>query len=258
MTRFALAAIAVAGAFALSSGMAAAQATTAKATLSDYGYQLIDLDLNDGIAPSITFTTTARGALTAAVAEAGDLLYWQGQDSIDGEPASSASSAGSASVESWYSAGEIGTRGSIGDAGQYMSLAGWNADYTLSANTKLVFTGHAVAAVQPGAYVPEQWSAAGIAVMFSPIADDGTSLQPYYARTASNPFIPETANFDEWFTLEVVNASSTAFSSQMNIIISANADVAAPVPEPSTYLMLGSGLLLTAAAARRRRAPRAN
>jgi hypothetical protein len=258
MSRFAVAAVVVGGALALSSGIAAAQATTAQASLSDYGYQLIDLDVNDGVTPSITFSNTARGALTAAVAEQGELLWWHGDSSINGEAVSSASSAGSASVGAWYSAGEIRVSGSIGGAGQYAANAGWVDNYTLSANTKLVFMGHAVASVLPGAAVADQYTSVGIAVIFSGINDDGSSPQPYYARAATHPGIAETANFDEWFTLEVVNASNTAYSSMLNIAVNANAEVTSPVPEPATWLMLGAGLALTAGMARRRRVPRAN
>lgn len=257
MPRFALAATLIGSVLALSSGAAAAQATVAQASLSDYGYQLVDLDLTDGITPEVTFNTTFRGVLTGAVAHYEDTMYFEGAGSPDGEPASSSSSAGSAAVEAWYSAGEIGARGSIGGAGQYLAGAGWYADYTLSANTKLVFTGHAAASVQPGAFVTDQSSAVSVSVLFAPIGEDGSSSQPYYARAATHPGIPETANFDEWFTLEVVNADSKALSSQMYIAINATGDVS-PVPEPATWLMLGAGLALTAGLARRRRAAMAN
>jgi hypothetical protein len=256
MIRSATAAL-VGSVLALLSGAVAAQATTTQASLSDYGWQVVDLNPDDGIAPSITFANIARGAQTGAVAHYGDLLSFLGESSIDGETVSSASDIGGAAVTTTYSQQAITAHGSIGKAGQYMSFAGWNSDYTLSANTKLVFTGHAAAAVTPGAYVPDQFSSAGVSIMFTDGIIDGTLVQPYYARTATFPNVPDTVNFDETFTLEIVNNSADALTGRMNILVFTTADVSA-VPEPATYLMLGAGLALTGALARRRRASKAN
>ena len=257
MSRSIVAATIVASALALLPGMAAAQATVAQSTLSDYGYELVDLDLTDGIAPSVTFNTTFRGVLAGAVANAGEQLYLNGDGGLEGD-ISFGSSAGSAAVQGWVTADEIGTRGSIGSAGEYLGSAGWYADYTLSANTKLVFTGHATGSVERGAFVADQYSAAGVAVLFSAVEEDGSSAQPYFARTATDSGVPGWGNFDEWFTLDIVNDGDTALSSQMYIMLNANAEVASPVPEPSTWLMLGAGLTLTAGIARRRRTAVAN
>ncbi|MBB3224347.1 PEP-CTERM sorting domain-containing protein [Pseudoduganella umbonata] len=257
MSRFAVAAALAASAFVLLPGSAAAQATVAQSSLSEYRYELIDLDANDGVAPSITFNTTFRGVLAAAVADASELLYFDGDGGLEGD-VSFGAAAGSAAVQGWLTDGEIGTRGSIGNAGEYSGAAGWYADYTLSANTRLVFTGHAVGSVERGALVTDQYSSAGVAVLFAPVDDDGFSAQPYFARTATDSGVPGWGNFDEWFTLDIVNDGSTALSSQMVIQISANAEVASPVPEPATWLMLGAGLALTAGIARRRRTAGAN
>jgi hypothetical protein len=257
MFRSTVAAALAASALAVLPGTAAAQATVAQSSLSDFGYQLVDLDLADGIDPSVTFNTTFRGVLAAAVADADEMLYFDGAGGPEGD-VSFGASAGSAAVQGWITADEIGTRGSIGNAGEYLGSAGWYADYTLSANTKLVFTGHATGSVERGAFVTDQYSAAGVAVLFSAVEEDGSSAQPYFSRTATDSGVPGWGNFDEWFTLDIVNDGDTALSSQMYIMLNANAEVASPVPEPSTWLMLGAGLALTAGIARRRRTAVAN
>ncbi|QGZ43006.1 PEP-CTERM sorting domain-containing protein [Pseudoduganella flava] len=135
----------------------------------------------------------------------------------------------------------------VGNSGYVRAKGLWEADYTLSANTKLVFTGQAQAwlnASNPPA--GDYFAAATVAVQFAN-PDVGPAL-PFYSRTVSTL---DPTRFEEMLMVELVNDSDLALSSHLSVWVETEGSVTA-VPEPATWLMLGAGLALTRTLARRR------
>lgn len=236
-----------------------ANAQVIESSLSSYSYELVDLDVNDGIAPSITFSNSLRGAAMSTALHFGAETAEHSYHTVDGTGVSLPGGVGHSSANTGFWIDNVNDYFFAvvmpGKTGYVNALAGWEADYSLSANTKLVFTGHAKGSFDIDPSVATQFGAAHVTMRFSPLSEN--DALPFYSRSVSSLDAASGIAFDEWFTLELVNDSLYSLDSHLSLSTQAVGGVTA-VPEPSTYLMLGSGLLLTAAALRRRRVPKAN
>lgn len=255
-------AVGIAVAILCSSGFA--NAGSINAQLSRYTFELIDLDANDGITPSITFSNQSRGVSMSTAEFLGGPTVDQSHYPADGNGGAFAIGGTRSGINaftgdyidyqspgwSYFFASAL-----LGNAGYVDTRASWDADYSLSPNTRLVFRANAEASLDFDPLVGTQFGSSQVTVRFSR-PGEGDTL-PFYTRSVSWQDAANGTSFEEWFTLELVNDSPYALDSRFSLSTSVEWGVSA-VPEPSTYLMMGSGLLLTAAALRRRRAPGAN
>lgn len=242
------------------SGAAFAQSSTAQASLSGYSYELIDLDPNDGIAPSITFSNVLQGAVVSVTPTGGQTTE-NTQWSENGAPVSAQLGQPGADAAAWFSVDELKATSTADNAGYYHAIAGWDADYTLSAHTKLVVTGQAAGSLDVDGTVTQQVALAMVSVLFRAPAqsphDDPSNLASY-SRSVLSLDPASGTSFDEAFEVVLVNDSASALSATMSVVARSTAAGVSPIPEPATYLMLGAGLALTGAMARRRRLSGAN
>lgn len=152
-----LMAAAIATAFTAFPTMAA---TFSSASLSNYNVSLVDLDLEDGITPSITFKPVNNGSYlgggTISGTRHGSPLYQSFYRSLSvigpaSEMINSITTNASASIsgDSFYnrslevSGGSLGA-GAIGTNDEYYSVIAETLSYTLTANTQLNITADAL------------------------------------------------------------------------------------------------------------------
>lgn len=292
-SRMALAALT--GAMLASAAAPALATATSYASLSNFGYTLYDLDLNDGIAPSISFLTTQYGSRVTGQAQSND---WS-PEMAGFDQTAAAPFAGLAGVEStaWASAAaQVVGDGSVagfqllaasGAAhGNGLDYGGYDAaaytpymhgDFTVSANTLVVFsatstvrvhtTGHARGS--PGQY--EQAAAWNSMAVFGDgpsgaLAGGGASFQ----SSGSSLYGLAISTFDEGSGQTLADdffATEQASIAYLNLravewygTLAMSAQVwgssnIAPVPEAHGWAMMLAGLMLTFTAALRRRKP---
>ncbi|WP_227470374.1 PEP-CTERM sorting domain-containing protein [Massilia sp. YMA4] len=250
MKRFAALSLALA---ALSSG--AVQAASSVATLSDYGFRLVDLNPYDGIAPSITFTSAEAHSYAGVAPIAGEGLTqtdyassaWYGDVSAQ-------SSARGAKASSSVIDGKFTSRGAVEGEGQFYANTQWGANFTLSAHTKLIFTGTASASYAGfGADYPNDYGSAYLSVTLLDNQATGPYNQVVHYSGGAYSYVPVPVDtMNERVRLEFFNNGDTDLYGRFNVDVGA-AGTIAPVPEPATYAMLVAGLLLTTAVARRRK-----
>jgi hypothetical protein len=151
----ALAAIAAA---VVSLGAVPASASTATASMSDFHVELVDLDPNDGIAPSLTFQNVQGGPFIAAESGApGNVLTDAHQGGLPFGAGSSASTRGAASALASFTgdprapgaggtataSASTGAKGLYGAGTVQLGDGALYVPFTLSADTRLVITADA-------------------------------------------------------------------------------------------------------------------
>lgn len=238
---------------ALSSVDAAAQGPYGKAHLL-YGWELIDLAPDDGIAPTITFNHELRGAVAMAVYSeySQPIVVEEFRASPEGSVTVVAFT-GDVQSSATFDSQQLHAAGDFGEMGYYASYATLDAHYTLSAHTRLLFTGQAIGTLDERADDAGMFSHAQVTVRLSE-----QPAGPFFSREIASSRPGQGMSFDELFTLELVNDTAAPLSAHLTMLAhsAGNTWAPAPVPEPSTWLMLGAGLAITAAAARRRAARR--
>lgn len=222
----------------MAGGMAKASTAQASASISNYHVELIDLNPADAIAPSITYSNTNRTALVRYLDDSANLVQQISTfGEVDLSPASGSVHAGmsptavSAAVQ--YDVPTL----------RYMSLFGearYDTDFTLSPYTAVRFIGNGtVAASFP---TTGQYNTANITMTGGFQAFDGALLyeNQYFTHVYTMYGTERTYAMQGYLSTD--DQSRTG-----RFTLSANSSAwlnPAPVPEPSSYLMLLSGVLV--------------
>jgi hypothetical protein len=233
-----------AGLCALAMCGAQAADTTVSASITNLQYTLIDLDLNDGITPAITFTSTAFDVRSAT---------WDGGSSAELDYLDTAGSTG---VERPYgsssAAGSLTTLEARGVmtpetyAASFESRSELNRLFTLTPNTGLSWTAVGTVAAENG--LPG--SRAHVALGGELFAGAG------YQWEEKQSFFQYRQVHDSSSTHALsgyLSTSSRALNGALRAYSQAFVYQATPVPEPSSYAMLAAGLGLIGACLRRQR-----
>lgn len=214
------------------------------ASITNFGFRLVDLDLNDGVAPTVAFTNVFSETFSQACECGGGVFdganyTYEYPSNID-----TSSVYDNSETRSSISPLQYVTSGFLTGLGYFRSIALTSMDFKLSANTKLVFFGTASASVTGGYddHNPGYYNGAGVNM-----AIENNS----YGRFISSLQSGATNSFTENFEVEYANNLARAFDGHADIGTGASAHVS-EVPEPTSYLMLGAGLLLIGGVARRR------
>lgn len=241
---------ALAGGFALNAS--AATQITSTASLSGVYYSLQDLNLNDGIDPSISFSWYSQVNAGVAPVVAEGLTSHSTAASFSGSAHLMVSNAAlgattSASINGW----NLNATGQATESGEYYSSAHKSIRFTLSPNTSLFIGGFINAGVSSKLALPDvAGSNVWLQIINSQNANPYTQSAFYSVGAYSYNDSPTTV--EDQFYLNMSNAKGSAMNGTIDIYTGAWGTLA-PVPEPSTYAMMLAGLGLLGAAARRKR-----
>lgn len=232
------------GAISLSGSAYAAGVQTA---VNNYGFKLIDLTPNDGVAPSITFNSTFSQTYidfcncgTEAVKFGFDFPSTvEVNGNIDGVDADS--SITTKNYLARVSSGFAGTNARVSTTS--------DVSFTLSANTKLVFFG-TLHSTQTSTADEQGWVSGAASVN---LYDGSYSRLDGFEHTFSHGLSDPHAAYSEYFEIAYSNSDAGEFSGNLGIGSNVSMSVSA-VPEPSTYAMLAAGLGLIGFLRKRRKA----
>lgn len=212
---------------------------TGNARLSDFRYELIDLDLNDGIAAQVTLTDGGRTVMAG--------YYADGADNTPPYPFEYLSTEGTVdlTVAAGTTTGTLGTNSAstsvwlYGTQGSLFAEALSASSFTLTPNSRLVLHANAYIDGSEGADSASVSSAS----VFIEYGDEnfylGDGISSYDGGTASRALTV------------ALSSRSEELSGSFGFTSGAFAAVTA-VPEPSSYAMLGIGLAGMAWRARRK------
>lgn len=229
-----------AGLFALPPAMA--ESASASASITGLSYQLIDLDLNDGIAPAISFVEYLDSTSFVVEGTNGgeqDVIDVYGSTSIV-RPWGGAASTSSASGSS----AEASLSDPVPDYHQSGAFINYRMLFTMTPFTRIEFSADAtVGALRAG----ENVDGYGFARMDADL-DDPRGRQTYveYVSTIEGP-----RSRSMWGYLE---SGEYATAGRWNTLTTATTYGQLTVPEPSTYAMLLAGVGLVGWRMRRTRA----
>ncbi|WP_082552033.1 PEP-CTERM sorting domain-containing protein [Massilia sp. Root351] len=221
-------------------------AATAKSELNKFKMEIIDLNLSDGIVPSITFSQ-AQGN----VAQAGYAVSGRGADATEfiSGFGSVGREYGGGSVSSMVSAAGLATQAYAPGADLwFQASSSWRGDFILSPNTAVIFTA---------------WAEVGSALEGGHIAQGQASMEgrltggPGFGDRLSTSFaLP--SDYAEGVLFGELHSGASEAAGSVSLWSAAYASVEAmpPVPEPGTGAMLAAGLALLAAVALRQRRAR--
>lgn len=224
------------------------------AFITNYGYKLIDLDLNDGITPTLTVTA----ANSHGIADPCMCGVMVGNSYSATNPPYV--STGSGSVSSSVLTGADSSQYYLyaqGYAGSFSTSTETVLNFSLSANTKLVFFGTASAAWGRGATDTGSNLVGNSVMLYSGTAPGSLAQVDSYSHIlTSAPLAPwggyYYSTYNEYFDVEYSNTASSNFAGTLDILVQSSSTITS-VPEPTTYAMLVAGLLVAGFAARRRR-----
>ncbi|QBQ39406.1 PEP-CTERM sorting domain-containing protein [Pseudoduganella plicata] len=138
----------------------------------------------------------------------------------------------------------------LGSEGEIRAIGKRDSEFYLSAKTRMVIWGRATVELDVGTLAPDQYARA---VAYAHVHSFGSNATDDYGLSLFSPTDGGTASLDQTFALEMVNEGDYDMYAYLEHGAYTEGHITSPVPEPSTWLMLGAGLALTGAIARRRR-----
>jgi hypothetical protein len=246
-------AVLISAALAITASTSAYAQIDNSAFITNYGYKLIDLDLNDGITP--TFTVTAANSHGIADPCLCGVLVGNSYSTTNPLYVSTGSGYGDTRVNTGGNSSGYFLYAQA-STGSFSTRTETVLNFSLSANTKLVFFGTSSAAWGRGA-ADTGSNLVGNSVTLSSGTTPGslTTVDSYSHILTSAPLAPwgsYYAAYNENFNVAYSNTGSSNFAGTLDILVQSNATITS-VPEPTTYAMLMAGLLVAGVAARRRR-----
>ncbi|HMM55810.1 MAG TPA: PEPxxWA-CTERM sorting domain-containing protein [Candidatus Desulfobacillus sp.] len=253
-------------------------ASFASASVGPISYQLIDLNPDDGIAPSITFLMPDQfnggPGLSFAYTETEDTgtglmdarsntgFGWaplSANASVPGSWASAAISGNGTPLGSTVSAtgASYGTAGGSEDYGKYFANMTTDAGFTLSPYTEVVFRAGVSlsASVTYGTY-NDVWEEANAWGTFFVWPDDEVNIGSRMVRAVPSYWDQDpidNVSFNGILTVSLANNSADELDGYFGSYAHAWGNSTAPVPEPETWALLLAGLGIMGGVARRRR-----
>jgi hypothetical protein len=233
-------------AFALLAPGAHAANASASAQISNLTYQLVDLDPNDGILPTITFATSYLGqASTSWYPYASDTSGALGSTGVTWSSGSAATSSGATALSAhsslssdWYSRYDA-------DASQYLP-------FTLSPHTSLLITAAGALDVVPGGATRSSASISFTAQLDF-LSPGGVKGGTYYDQSYASQDGARDYSFSAYLASGATAQNGfLQLRAQTSLELDAPTDPANPVPEPETWGMLLGGLAVVGGLARRR------
>jgi hypothetical protein len=244
-------------------GNSAMAQVSSTANVRSTGYQLIDLDLNDGVSPWITFVNTSN----AANAQISVGTYSDGFTSAASRNASSPrpigvsvgdANAGAAASYSGGVFGSLASNGQTNDQGSYSANQSFNTSFVLSPKTILVYFGEISGTVSSAVpYYQNTQSSASASLNGSLLPGYGGQQSSSINNSLYN-YYGGSNQFNQSFTLSFVNGNAVElngnFSANTSTYGSNSIAAARAVPEPETYAMMLAGLAGLGFVARRKKA----
>lgn len=255
MKRFALRSVLTAALAAACLASPAVQAATTVASLGGFNVTLVDLTPDDGIAPSLTFqglgAVVVAGVATVPGLGVDDIAFdLAAGESVNGLLAHNQS--GTTAAVAALQGPQLQAMGSVGTFGEFTSSAAVFANFTLSANTKLVFNALASLSSDFAGGNPYNLGSAGVAVeIIDQQGGDAVGLRAEYLNELYT-FETGVGSVFDLVSLSFSNTTGAALDGTLTMAVNATGAIT-PVPEPSSWLMLGTGMLVAGAAARRAR-----
>jgi hypothetical protein len=219
---------------------AAHAATTSSASLTGFTYQLIDLDLNDGIAASLTFSSVSPWVAVAGYQD----------NSGSPSPVEIIDYAGTVSFAAPFGSAQAQLNNQGSYVTQTTSANRISADvivrsnFILSPNTTVIFSGYGSVDTQAGA-IPNH----GNAAIFAYDLSDTSAYPDYYQDYILLNSEPSVAH-QLSLSFTSLNAGLTGV---VGTAVSAGSEIATAVPEADTYGMLLAGLATLGIVTRRRK-----
>jgi len=225
--------------------------TSSSVSISNFSYQLIDLDATDGIDPSISFTHSSFVASSTAPVANGGLLSGESYQTGAAAPVLKSSNVSRGATTYAYVSGQaLGAGGYSVGAGEYYSNAWQSSMFTLSANTALLVSAHAGAGAVGNLDWPEYVSGSlSMQIINSQHASPFSQIS-FYSKSAYS-YNGGPRSLDEDFSLYFANSASATMYGTLDMNVGAYGNVAA-VPEPEAYGMMLLGLGVIGGLARRR------
>jgi len=234
-----------------------AAASTATASMTDFHVELIDLDPNDGIAPSLTFQDLQGGSFIAAESGTpGHVLTDTHQGGTPLGVGSSSSTRGAASAlasftgdprgqgASALASASLGARGLYGASTVQLGDGAIYAPFTLSADTRLVITADASASALSTFADPQTDTWASVFLKLTDASGTGsvstdTASAEQFAMIGGTP----GATVDHHLmTITFENLTGGDLGGIFFGSIDAYAADLAPVPEPGSLPLALAGL----------------
>ncbi|MEC5162392.1 MULTISPECIES: PEP-CTERM sorting domain-containing protein [unclassified Janthinobacterium] len=231
----------------MSASAQAAGVNYASASISDFSYQLIDLNPIDGIAASLTFTAFSSTSKS-------DHWYHGGGEvnTLSGFGSTKAEGIGGASNTTVTQFGVASESRSTAvplefEFNMSYSSTSYIQRFTLSANTLVIFSG---TANHFTGYVPELYSSSGATTKL--IGREIGARWPHIPGFSSS-LITKEAGPENMVLLGSMQSFGATMFGEVEMSASTVTRRITPVPEPETYAMLLAGLGLVAGALRRKR-----
>ncbi len=230
-------------------------------SINNMGYQLIDLDGNDGITPEISFFGTANSAQVS-------VLTGTYSDGYNASASRNASTSRAISVAlgdmttgagASYGGGAFGgvnSNGRIGEVGSYGASQNFQTSFTLSPKTLLLVFGHLTGSATGGYSYYQSASSNGAISLTGALTPEGYGSQASSISDSAYSYYYGNSQFDHSFALSFANGNAAAlngtFRAATGVSGQSSVGFSQPVPEPETWAMMAMGLGLLAFAKRRK------